>query len=163
MIGPFGGGVVTDVGATLAELQAMDLAALRRAWRRRHGTPPPRLSRDLLLRDLAYRLQADAEGGVSKATRRRLRTLAQAFAETGRVATEHGTRVRPGTRLVRAWHGRTYLVTATENGFTYEGETYGSLSAVAQHITGAHWSGPRFFGLRPVETREAAASEAGNA
>ena len=85
------------------------------------------LSRDLLLRDLAYRLQADAEGGVSKATRRRLRTLAQAFAETGRVATEHGTRVRPGTRLVRAWHGRTYLVTATENGFTYEGETYGSL------------------------------------
>ena len=77
MIGPFGGGVVTDVGATLAELQAMDLAALRRAWRRRHGTPPPRLSRDLLLRDLAYRLQADAEGGVSKATRRRLRTLAQ--------------------------------------------------------------------------------------
>ena len=125
---------MTDVGATLAALQAMDLAALRRAWRRRHGTPPPRRSRDLLRRDLAYTLQADADGGVSKATRRRLRTLAKAFAETGRVATEPGTRVRPGTRLVRAWHGRTYLVTATENGFTYEGETYGSLSAVAQHI-----------------------------
>ena len=77
-------------------------------------------------------------------------------------ATEQGTRVRPGTRLVRAWHGRTYLVTATENGFTYEGETYGSLSAVAHHITGAHWSGPRFFGLRPAGQRAAVASEAGD-
>ena len=155
---------VTDGGATLTALQAMDLAALRREWCRRHGTPPPRLSRDLLLRDLAYTLQADASGGVSKALRRRLRTLAKAVAETGCLASTHGPPVRAGTRLVRAWHGRTYVVTATENGFTYEGETYGSLSAIAQRITGAHWSGPRFFGLRPAGTRAAAGapSEAGD-
>ncbi len=65
------------------------------------------------------------------------------------VALDNGTKVRPGTRLVREWRGRTHVVTATESGFDYDGEAYGSLSAIAQRITGAHWSGPRFFGLRP--------------
>ena len=155
---------MTDVGATLTALQAMDLAALRREWLHYHRAPPPRLSRDLLLRDLAYTLQADAYGGMSKAIRRRLRTLTKAFAETGCLAPEHGTQVRAGTRLVRAWRGRTYLVTATDNGFTYEGKTYGSLSAIAHHITGAHWSGPRFFGLRRPAGKRAVptASEAGD-
>ena len=85
---------VTDVGATLTALQAMDLAALRREWRRRHGTPPLRLSRDLLRRDLAYTLQENAYGGMSQVMRRRLRTLTTAFAETGRVASAHGPPVR---------------------------------------------------------------------
>ena len=57
--------------------------------------------------------------------------------------------MRLGTRLVREWQGRTYAVTVTEDGFNFDGETYGSLSAIAQRITGAHWSGPRFFGVRP--------------
>ena len=145
---------MTDVGPALAAMEAMDLAALRRAWRRRHGILPPRLSRDLLRRDLAYTLQADASGGVSPATRRRLRTLAQA----GRVAS--GPPVRAGTRLVRAWRGRTYIVTVTDEGFVYDGVTYGSLSAVAHQITEAHWSGPRFFGLRPAARPAAPASAA---
>ena len=145
---------MTDVDATLTELQALDLTALRRAWRRRHGTPPPRLSRDLLRRDLTYTLQADAFGGVSHATRRRLRILAQA----GHVAS--GPPVRAGTRLVRAWRGQTYIVTVTDEGFVYDGVTYGSLSAVAHQITGAHWSGPRFFGLRPAARPAAPASAA---
>ena len=81
--------------------------------------------------------------------RRRLRRLAKAFSETGRVAPENGTKVRPGTRLVREWQGRTYVVTVTDDGFNYDSETYTSLSAIAQRITGAHWSGPRFFGVRP--------------
>ncbi len=80
---------MTDLDAKLTALQAMDLAALRREWCRYHRAPPPRLSRDLLLRDLAYTLQEDAYGGVSKAIRRRLRTLAKAVAETGRVAPEN--------------------------------------------------------------------------
>ena len=131
-------------------IQEMDLPALRDAWRRHYRVPPPRrLSRDLLMRAVAYKLQEQVHGGLSKAARRRLRTLAQAFAETGRVAPENGTKVRPGTRLVREWQGRTHVVTATESGFDYDGEAYGSLSAIAQRITGAHWSGPRFFGLRP--------------
>ena len=87
--------------------------------------------------------------GSPRRARRRLRALAQTFAETGRVAPDNGTKVRPGTRLVREWRGRTHVVTATESGFDYDGEAYGSLTAIAQRITGAHWSGPRFFGLRP--------------
>ena len=145
---------MTDIGPELAAIEAMDLAALRRAWRRRHGILPPRLSRDLLRRDLAYTLQEDAWGGVSHATRRRLQTLAKA----GRGAAEQGPPVRAGTRLVRAWRGRTYLVTVTDDGVVYDGVTYRSLSAVAHQITGAHWSGPRFFGLRPAAPRPVAAA-----
>ena len=95
-------------------------------------------------------------GGVSPATRRRLRTLAQA----GRGASEQGPPVRAGTRLVRAWRGRTYIVTVTDDGVVYDGVTYRSLSAVAHQITGAHWSGPRFFGLRPAARPAAPASAA---
>ncbi len=156
---PGGGRKVTEIEAHIAEIQAMDLPSLRDAWRCLHQVPPPqRLSRDLLTRGITYRLQEQAHGGLNHATRRRLRTLAKAFAETGRVAPAHGIRVRPGARLVREWQGRTYLVTATEDGFNYDGETYASLSAVAQRITGAHWSGPRFFGLRPSGTRAAGAA-----
>ena len=134
----------------MTEIQEMDLPSLRDAWRRHHRAPPPRrLSRDLLIRGIAYKRQEQVYGGLSRATRRRLRTLAKAFSETGRVAPDNGTKVRPGTRLVREWQGRTHVVTATEDGFNYDGEAYGSLTAIAQRITGAHWSGPRFFGLRP--------------
>ena len=141
---------MTEVGIEIAEIRAMDLPSLRDAWRRYHRAPPPRrLSRDLLIRGIAYKRQEQVYGGLSRATRRRLRTLAKAFSETGRIAPGNGTKVRPGTRLVREWRGRTHVVTATESGFDYDGEAYGSLTAIAQRITGAHWSGPRFFGLRP--------------
>ncbi len=115
---------MTDGGPELAAIEAMDLAALRRAWRRRHGILPPRLSRDLLRRDLSYTLQEDASGGVSNATRRRLQTLAKA----GCVASEQGPPVRAGTRLVRAWRGRTYLVTVTDDGVVYDGVTSGTMT-----------------------------------
>ena len=141
---------MTEVGIEIAEIRAMDLPSLRDEWRRHHRAPPPRrLSRDLLMRGIAYKLQEQVYGGLSRAARRRLQTLAKAFSETGRIAPENGTKVRPGTRLVREWRGRTHVVTATESGFDYDGEAYGSLTAIAQRITGAHWSGPRFFGLRP--------------
>ena len=104
----------------------------------------------MLIRGIAYKLQEKAHGGLSKATRRRLRTLATTFAATGRVTPHNGAQVRPGTRLVREWHGRTYVVTVAEGGFDYDGARQGSLTAVAQRITGAHRSGPRFFGLRPA-------------
>ena len=107
----------------MTEIQEMDLPALRDAWRRHYRVPPPRrLSRDLLMRGIAYKLQEQVHGGLSKAARRRLRTLAKAFSETGRIATENGTKVRPGARLVREWQGRTHVVTATEGGFNFDGK-----------------------------------------
>ena len=143
------GGVhkMPTIKAQMTGIQEMDLSTLRDEWRRHYrASPPRRLSRDLLIRGM---LQEKTHGGLSKAMRRRLRTLAKAFSETGRVAPENGTKVRPGTRLVREWQGRTYVVTVTDDGFNYDSETYTSLSAIAQRITGAHWSGPRFFGVRP--------------
>jgi Protein of unknown function (DUF2924) len=66
---------------------------------------------------------------------------------TGRVAATPGLSLKPGARLMREWHGRTHTVTVTEDGFEYAGTSYPSLTKIAQKITGAHWSGPRFFGL----------------
>ena len=140
---------MTGLTSQITEIREMDLASLRQAWRRWYRTPPPRrLSRDLLVRGIAYRIQEDAHGGLSNATRRRLRKMAKGFAETGRAAPDTGPKLRPGARLVREWRGKIHVVTVTEDGFEYGGRTHPSLTAVARQITGAHWSGPRFFGLR---------------
>ena len=120
---------------------------LRREWRRLYRGEPPRISRDLLIRGIGYRLQEIEHGGLGKSTRRKLKTLAKMFLATGRVAPDPGLSLKPGARLVREWHGRTHTVTVTEEGFDYAGMSYPSLTKVAKKITGARWSGPRFFGL----------------
>jgi len=120
---------------------------LRLAWRQVHRTgPPPGLSRDLLIRALAHRLQEETHGGTSRAQRRRLQTLAREF-EKGSGSSDPGSMLRTGTTLVRQWRGHTHTVLVREDGFEYEGQHYRSLTVIAERITGAHWSGPRFFGL----------------
>jgi hypothetical protein len=83
----------------------------------------------------------------SAATLRKLRTIAKALRNTGRIGPTPSLNLKPGARLVREWHGRTYTVTVTEDGFKYGGTSYPSLTKIAKKITGAQWSGPRFFGL----------------
>ena len=127
--------------------RSLILEELRHEWRRlRHGDPP-RLSRDLLILALSYRLQEFEQGGLSKSTQRKIETLAKALRTTGRVGPALGLSLKPGARLVREWAGRMHAVTVYEDGFEYEGAIYPSLSKIAEKITGAHWSGPRFFGL----------------
>ena len=123
------------------------LEELRREWRRLYHSDAPRISRDLLILGIGYRLQEIEHGGLGKATRRKLRTLAKTLRTTGRVGPTPGLSLKPGARLVREWHGRTHTVTVTEDGFEYAGSSYASLTKIAKKITGAHWSGPRFFGL----------------
>ena len=135
-------GLTTPGGAALASLED-----LRNEWRCLYRGDPPRVSRDLLMRGIAYRRQELEHGGLSKATRRKLKTLAKRFRTTGRVAPDPGLALKPGARLVREWHGRTHTVTVTEDGFDYASTSYSSLTKVARAITGARWSGPRFFGL----------------
>ena len=101
----------------------------------------------MMMRAIAYRVQEIAYGGLSKATLRRLRALAASTDNDGNVPETAVPRLRPGTRLVREWRGRTHTVIVTETGFDYRGRTYPSLTHIAKVITGAHWSGPRFFGL----------------
>ena len=122
---------------------------LRNEWRRLYRSQPPRLSRDLLVRAIAYRNQELRYGGLSKATSRKLAALVQARGSGAETATEGAQRIRAGARLVREWNGRTHTVTVEEGGFTYAGQNYQSLTAIAREITGTRWSGPRFFGLVP--------------
>ena len=137
----------TEVSRVLEALPALTPDELRKEWRRLYRTQPPRLSRDLLVRAIAYRIQGLRYGGLSKVTNRKLAALVQARRSDGEIAPEGARRIRAGARLVREWNGRTHTVTVEEEGFTYSGRNYRSLSAIAREITGARWSGPRFFGL----------------
>jgi hypothetical protein len=119
---------------------------LRIAWRAlRCGDPMAPSSRDLMLRETAYKMQERAHGGLAPAIKRRLRALAAELETSG---TGTLAPVKPGTRLLREWGGRTHTVIVLDDGFDYDGGRYQSLSQIALRITGAHWSGPRFFGLR---------------
>ena len=138
-----------DLDERLRSLTTMDTAALRAEWRRLYrASPPSRVRRDLLTRGIADKWQEAALGGLSSAIRRRLLALAlggQQEGKVGRVAP--ASRLRPGTRLLRTWRGRTMSVTVLDDGFLFEDRRYTSLTEIAQAITGTHWSGPRFFGL----------------
>ena len=141
----------------LRKIEALsDLSAqqLRDEWRRLNRDQPPRLSRDLLVRAVAYRMQEVACGGLSKATQRKLLTLTKELESNGSIVCDVGQRIRPGMRLVREWRGRTHTVVVTETGFEFAGKAYSSLTKIAHAITGAHWSGPRFFGLNRSEVSD---------
>ena len=134
----------------LDRIRSLGPKELRLEWQRLCHSEPPKLSRGLLVLGLGYRLQEIEYGGLGKATRRKLQTIAKALRKTGRVRSTPSLSLKPGSRLVRAWHGRTHTVTVTEHGFEYAGANYASLTKIAKKITGAHWSGPRFFGLPPA-------------
>lgn len=131
----------------IAELSRAELIVRWKAAHRK--TPPKGISRRLLEYSAAYQAQVKVFGGLKSSTRRKL---------IGRLSSSSGNEIRsglprkseslsPGSRLVREWHGNTYTVDVGENCFRFDGRAYKSLSEIARHITGARWSGPRFFGL----------------
>jgi hypothetical protein len=138
---------VAEADHQIAELVDRSMHELRLAWRQLYCIGPPRgLSRDLLIRDLAHQLQEQSYGGVSRVLRRRLQRLARA-SEKGSMAVDPDLLLKAGTTLVRQWRGHTHTVLVHKDGFEHEGQRYRSLTAIAERITEAHWSGPRFFGL----------------
>lgn len=113
-------------------------------WEETFGSPPPPyLSVAFMRKAIAYERQCCASGGLPAATRRTLRKIA--YGKQGAAAVPRS--LRPGAHLIRDWNGRTYQVEVIEGGFRMDGRTWASLSAIAKHITGTSWSGPRFFGL----------------
>jgi hypothetical protein len=134
------------VESEIRVLEQAGAIALRAEWRRLFDGDPPRLSRDLLVRALAYRVQERAMGGLSRASLKRLRDLAENRDGIG-PPPDPAPSLQPGAKLVREWHGRTHVVLVTDTGFDYAAASYKSLTQIAKLITGAHWSGPRFFGL----------------
>ena len=151
-----------DLSPRMAALSGLTAQQLRDEWRRLYRGQPPRLSRDLLIRSIAYRMQELAHGGLSKATQRTLATMSKELEANGSVTIAPDLRVRSGARLVREWRGRTHTVVVTDDGFEYGGKTYASLTKIAHEITGAHWSGPRFFGLNRKQETGTSGSSGGH-
>jgi hypothetical protein len=122
----------------LSRLAELDLSELRQQWRSLYKADASlHLSRALLVRAIAYRMQEVALGGLRPAQQRRLRQYAQDFKETGETRRRARPELKPGTRLV------------LDDGLSWQGTHYRSLSALARKITGTPWSGPLFFGLKP--------------
>src|SRR3989440_6007981 len=131
------------IEAEIAHLRSLALDALRRRWRVMFGrTPPAALSKDLLGRMIAWRLQEQAFGGLDRESLRFLDGLARHGASPRR-------QLKPGTLLVRDYQGQRHTVTVVPDGFDWQGMTYSSLSAIARAITGTAWSGPRVFAPAP--------------
>jgi hypothetical protein len=146
------------VEAELAKLPTTPIANLRIRYRELFRSDPPKaFGPDLLRRSIAQRIQERAYGGLSKEGSRLLRQLIKAARSKPNGKLELPRRIKAGSELVRTWRGTTYRVKVTAEGFSFEGETYASLSEIATKIAGTRWNGPRFFGLRtPAAT---AASE----
>ena len=129
----------------LRALKEMALAQLQARWLDLEGSAAPSLATPLLRRLLAQRLQERRYGGVPAAVQRELNRIA-----VGEPAAPVSPVRKPltiGTRLVREWNSRTITVEVSDDGFVHAGRNWRSLSEIARHVTGAHWSGPRFFGL----------------
>src|ERR1700678_3169440 len=144
-----------DIRAEVEQLRSLDKDDLRARWRKMFGKePPPALTKDLLGRMIACRIQEKFYGGHDKATIKLLDGLARG--EAAKV--DAGPRLKPGTVLMREYRGVRHTVTIVPNGVVWQEQTYPSLSTVARAITGTSWNGPRFVGLRikgdvdPVET-----------
>ena len=135
--------------AEIERLPDLSLLELRHRWQTLFGHPAPKsLRRNFLARAVAYQMQVEAYGGLSVATKRRLREIANA-ARTGDASTMLGSsRIKPGTQMIRQWQNTTHTVTALADGFEWNGRTYKSLSAIANAITGTNWNGFAFFGIK---------------
>ena len=132
----------------LRNLGALSTAALRSEWQARFGKPAPsHLSHDLLRRAIAYEVQARAYGGLKPALVRRLQRLSAGQDGDPQRQPARAPSLTPGSRLFREWRGETQVVEVLTDGFAWQGQRFGSLSAIARQITGTRWSGPRFFGL----------------
>jgi hypothetical protein len=150
------------VRADIAALDGMSLADLRAFWQKQYRTPAPKgFRRELLIRACAYQTQAKAYGGLAPKTRRKLLKIA-ADAEKGTFTTAGAPRrLRPGTRLVRGYEGKTHTVEVMADGFAWNGQKFRSLSAIAKAISGTNWNGNVFFGLtRPTKASQVAWLEA---
>lgn len=132
---------------TLAELDRQQLIARWQAII--GGAPPPHLSMPLMRHVLAFEMQAKTQGDLSRSLRKKIEQCAGDEREPPRGKPAPG--LKPGARLVREWNGVAHRVDVTTDGYVWNGVTYRSLSAIARAITGARWSGPRFFALTASE------------
>ncbi len=141
-------GTLQDPAQRLASLSTIAQPELRAEWRRLYRSEPPKaINRDFLELAIAWKIQAKAGGDLSYATKRRLQNLAETLESKGDFTPQRSRAFKPGAQLIREWHGQTHSVRVIEDGYEFQGRRWQSLTAIAREITGAKWSGPRFFGL----------------
>jgi Protein of unknown function (DUF2924) len=138
----------------LDSLPRMSKDVLSALWRQLfQSAPPQQLRRQLMVRILAYRIQEQAQTGLSPGARQRLRQMAEARKKNPTAEISAAPVFKPGTRLIRRWQDQTHVVTVINKGYEYQGSLYHSLSEIARLITGTRWSGPLFFGLNSNQTK----------
>ena len=129
----------------ITEIEQWDRAMCQQAWTKLTGVPPAaRFSTRFLRRALTFEQLCKELGGHSAAVKRLLKAITAADGVSNAKA---AAALSSGTQLVREWNGRIYRVNVCKDRFEMDGRHFTSLSAVAKQITGAQWSGPRFFGL----------------
>ena len=139
---------MTRLDKELAALVAMPPVQLRERWAEMGAGEAPSVPAPLLRRMLAQQLQEKRRGSLPLLVVRELERVGSAAGSAAPEAQRQTVTLTPGTRLIREWNGQTIGVEVTENGFSWNDRTFRSLSEIAREVTGAHWSGPRFFGLR---------------
>ncbi len=139
-----------SIEAVIDRLLGAPLSELRSKWSAAHPgvAIPAGLPRDLIVRGILWSVQCKQFGDISTAVERKLDGLAHQLAVSGTLEIERSVRPKAGTRLIREWRGRTYVVDVSGVGFVHDGRHFASLSHIARVITGTRWSGPRFFGLQ---------------
>jgi len=137
------------LAAEIADLSKLGIDELRERWKAMYGKAPSKeIGRSFLTRAIAYRLQERAYGGLKPSTRRLLAHVVEETATGSSPKRPQSRKAQSGTVLIREWQGNAHRVTMLDDGVSFNGKHYRSLSQVAREITGSRWSGPRFFGLR---------------
>lgn len=145
---------MADIDQQIEQLDRLSPAQLRSRWRDVYRAPAPNLSPGLLARGIAFRQQERVHGGLPRAAEKQIAAITKRLERTGSVTDPHAITIKPGTRLIRSWNSQVHSVLVCETGYEFDGRLYASLTQIARDITGANWSGPRFFGLkRPVTDR----------
>lgn len=141
-------------------LTTMKPPELRAKWRDVYRSVAPAIGPDLLRRGIAYRLQERRQGSLANSTRREIERLIKRLGKGAGELAADSPILKTGTRLVRSWRGKMHHVLVLDEGYEFDGRRYQSLTQIAHDITGAHWSGPRFFGLATRRKRATADTRA---
>jgi hypothetical protein len=148
-----------DVSELLKTLPKMGKTALCKKWQELFSSAAPKhLRKEIMVRILAYKIQEQSFGGLGTTTRRRLKQIAISLENGNNKLNVDQRPIKPGTRLIREWRGKTHTVSVAETGFEFQGSRYRSLSVIARQITGTSWSGPLFFGLKARPSKVEGAS-----
>ncbi|MBX3521641.1 MAG: DUF2924 domain-containing protein [Xanthobacteraceae bacterium] len=131
------------IGAQIDEIRSLNKSALQLRWQEMFKKDAPdALTKDLLARMIAYRIQEDAFGGLDRKTEKLLESYVN-----GKPISEQRY-LKSGTVLVREYQGVRHTVTIADGSYIWNDKKYPSLSIIAKEITGTSWNGPKFFGLR---------------